>query len=338
MKKSNKNNSRLNILVPLLLLVIAISAQFSLKARFWNYYYPEVQVADYADFLLQAFPRQLKGFVAGFMRLTADEYMHIGPSKKVKQNFIAGSFAGNTEIMTLLKIALYFDPTHIDTYTVMSQNLCMYLDRFGEGIRLIQTGILANKDSVELHKLYAAGAYCYGFAESYTYSSDMPVKNNRAVALNYLDAAIKSYKANACRMTEESYDTFANIDNYYILKSRFLLDVGRKEEALEAWKHVPESLRNNLSGKYFDMFEKGIDVPDLPEQLLLPNSLPEEKEHAQDQRRHDSDSTNEHDHSKGSECPHCNAVSTWDLLVRSRDTMFQALLMFVLAILLRKFI
>ncbi|MBU1108904.1 MAG: hypothetical protein KKB51_19660 [Candidatus Riflebacteria bacterium] len=282
MKKAGKLSS-LGILLRLLLLVIAIAAQFSIKARYWNYYYPETVIIDYNDLVLQAVPAQLKSVSAGLMRLTADEYMHIGPYKKVRQNFIAGSFAGNTEIMSLLKLALYLEPSHIETYTIMSQNLAMYLDRFEDGIRLVQQGILANKDSVDLHKLYSAGAYCYGFAESYTFNGPMPINNDRAVALNYLEAAIKCYLANVDRMSKDSYDVFANLDNYYLLKSRFLLDVGKKSEALATWQLVPKNLRSGLLATYFALMEQGVAVPDSPgklfEQILAGQSGSKEKPH-----------------------------------------------------------
>ncbi|EKD82221.1 MAG: hypothetical protein ACD_39C01418G0002 [uncultured bacterium] len=258
----------IGILLRLLLLAIAVSGQFSIKARYWNQYYPETVILDYSDLLLQSVTAQVKSMSAGLMRLTADEYMHIGPYKKARQNFIAGSFAGNTEIMSLLKIALYLEPGHIETYTIMSQNLAMYLDRFEDAIRLLQEGILANKQSAELHKLYSAAAYCYGFAESYTHDTDKPLKNNRAIALNYLDAAIASYEQRATQLSTDSYDVFANLGNYYVLKSRFLIDIGKKNEALAAWQHVPESSRSGLIATYFSFVEQGVEVPDSPEKLF----------------------------------------------------------------------
>lgn len=392
------NKSYFNILIILLLFSIAISAQFTIKAHYWNYYYPEIPVTNYSDILLYAFPKQLKRFGAGILRLRADEYMHVGPSKKVKENFIAGCFAGNTEIMGLLKFSLYLDPTDIDTYTVMSQNLAMYLDRYKDAIRLIQKGILANKNSVELHKLYSAGAYCYGFAESYTSAGNFPVKNDRAVALNYLEAAIKSYKANAHRMTKRARDAFANIDNYYILKSRFLLDIGKEHEALKAWRNVPGKLQNGFLNDYFKLLEKDTDIPDSPKKLFKKNFLKQQidkykeklsnsfasqknncnlknakeknsqnlaslnpllvqgnKMHEPENNKQNKDiySTKQkhagdyphafghehnsrHNHNQASTCSHCNA-STWKLLVQSRDTMFQALIMFIVAIIIRKF-
>lgn len=258
----------LGVLLRLLLLAIAISGQFSIKARYWNQYYPETVIIDYNDLLLQSLPEQLKSLSAGLLRLTADEYMHIGPYKKARQNFIAGSFGGNTEIMGLLKLALYLEPSHIETYEIMSQNLAMYLDRFEDAIRLIQQGILANRSSADLHKLYAAAAYCYGFAESYTYDSPKPIKNDRAIALNYLDAAIKSYQANFTLIGTDSYDVFANLGNYYVLKSRFLIDIGRKYEAFAAWQHVPTGNRTGLIATYFSLMEQGVEVPDSPEKLF----------------------------------------------------------------------
>jgi tetratricopeptide (TPR) repeat protein len=264
----NRKITTRGILLRLLLLAIAVSGQFSIKARYWNQHYPETAILDYSDILLQSVPTQLKSMSAGIMRLTADEYMHIGPYKKARQNFIAGSFAGNTEIMILLRLALYLEPSHIETYEIMSQNLAMHLDRFADAIRLIQQGILANKNSADLHQLYAAAAYCYGFAESFTSKTGKPIKNDREIALNYLNAAIANYEANAAAHQADNIETVSSLDNYYLLKSRFLIDIGKKDQALAAWQHVPESSRNGLIATYFSLLEQGVKVPDSPKEFL----------------------------------------------------------------------
>ncbi|EKD80926.1 MAG: hypothetical protein ACD_39C02090G0006 [uncultured bacterium] len=262
---------RMSVLLGILMLSLALASQNYMKARFTNYYYPETQVANFTDIVLQAIPTQVKSFLAGVFRLTADEYMHIGPTKKAKQNFIAGSFAGNTEIMSLLELSVMLEPTNMGMYAVMSHNLAIYLRRFDDAIELLHRGILANKNSPELHKLYAAAAYCYGFSRKPSFASRDEVKEFRGIAVNYLDAAINSYLANKHRLTPEMTDDFANLQNYYILKSRFLSDIGKRKEAMATWKMVPPDRQISYLGHFFTMLQQNeTAMPDFPDDLLTP--------------------------------------------------------------------
>lgn len=212
-------------------LSIAISAQYSIKANFWSVYRPDEHAVSFVELVIQTVPIEIKSFIIGILRFTADEYMHLGPSKRNRQDFSAGSFAGNTDIMTLLPLIILFNPLHIDSYTVISHNLAIHLSRFSEAIRLIQRGILANKNSIELHKLYAAGAYCYGFSKN-NMSQTIEQYHRRKIAVRYLDAAIKAYKDNEDKITDDMFDNFANIENYYIMKSHFLADTKNQKESV----------------------------------------------------------------------------------------------------------
>lgn len=271
LKNSSRGTVRLSVLSAILLLAMALSAQQYIKSRYWNYYYPDVQVADFTDIVLQTIPTQIKGFVAGIFRITADEYMHIGPTKKVKQNFVAGSFAGNTEIMSLLELSVILEPTNMEMYAVMSHNLALYLNRFKDAIRLLHRGIHANKKSPDLHKLYGAAAYCYGFVKKPSFASHAEVEKNREIAVNYLNAAIQSYLKNEHRLTPEMQDDFANLQNYYVMKSRFLSDIGKKQEALATWQKVSEDRKESFLGHYFTMLQqKETALPDFPDDLLTP--------------------------------------------------------------------
>ncbi|MBU1109246.1 MAG: hypothetical protein KKB51_21385 [Candidatus Riflebacteria bacterium] len=275
MIKQFKNNStgsaRLSFLLVMLMLVMALASQYTMKARHWNHYYPEALVTSLSDLALQAIPAQIKSFSAGVFRITADEYMHIGPSKKTKQNFVAGSFAGNTEIMSLLELSVILEPTNMEMYAVMSQNLAFHLNRFHDAIELLHRGILANKRSPDLHKLYMAGAYCYGFIKKPSFSSHEEVKKNRAIAVNYLNAAISSYLKNEYRLTPTMADDFANLQNYYVLQSRFLSDIGKRELALEAWNKVTAERQKSYLGHFFTMVQqKETAMPEFPDDLLTP--------------------------------------------------------------------
>lgn len=267
--KSTQGSIRLSVLTCILLLSMAMAAQQSIKSRYWNYYYPEVQVSNVSDILLQTIPAQIKSFVAGIFRITADEYMHIGPTKKARQNFVAGSFAGNTEIMSLLELSVLLEPANMEMYAIMSHNLALHLNRFRDAIKLLHRGIQANRNEPDLHKLYGAAAYCYGFVKKPSFASPATVKRNREIAVNYLNAAIKSYLANEHRITPYMYDDFANIENYYVLKSRFLSDIGKRQEALETWKKVPYDRQISYLGHFFIMLQQEEPaLPEFPDDLL----------------------------------------------------------------------
>jgi len=266
---TSRGSARLSVLTAILLLAMALAAQHSIKSRYWNYYYPEVPVGNATDIVLQTIPAQIKSFVAGILKVTADEYMHIGPTKKAKQNFVAGSFAGNTEIMSLLELSVTLEPTNMEMYTVMSHNLALYLNRFKDAIRLLHHAINANRNSPELHKLYGAAGYYYGFVKKPSFATPAEVKHYREIAVNYLDAAITAYLANEHRITPDMHDDFANLQNYYVMKSRFLSDIGKKQEALTTWQKVSDDRQISFLGYYFTLLQQNeIALPDFPDDLL----------------------------------------------------------------------
>ncbi|MBI3039848.1 hypothetical protein HYY75_12515 [bacterium] len=213
--------------------------------------------------VLEAVPRQLRAFFADYLWLTADEYMHFGPSKKMKEAFFSGSYAGNTEIMPMLELALILEPEHIDAYGILSQNLSFYLGRYKEGIQVLQRGIFFNKKSPRLHELYAAIGYIYGFIKSYRNN----LENNREISLRYFDAALKAYEENHGK--DDPEDEVFCPRNYQIIRSRFLVEKGEKENALQAWysSGIDLNTGSDALSLYLRKVEKGEEVPGLPEEL-----------------------------------------------------------------------
>lgn len=250
-----------------LLLSLAFTGQWTIKAEFWNIYYSEEPTDSLSELFLDKIPRQARDLAADYFWLTADEYMHFGSSKKVRERFLAGSYAGNTEILPLIELAIFLDPQHIDAYGILSQNLAMYLNRYIEGIRLLQRGILTNKHSPRLHELYGNVAYCYAFIESYNNEGR---KNDRAVALRYLNEAIKAYEKWDSIGKTPPKDPVMNPTTYQILRSRFLVEAGQQNDALTAWNKSGLELQssNDLLAKYLRKVEKGEPVPRLPEDLV----------------------------------------------------------------------
>ena len=245
------------------LLTLSFTIQWSGKAQFWRLYFFENQVESFSELALEAVPEQIRNLAADYLWIRVDEYMHFGPSRRKPGAFLAGSYAANTEIMPLLEVVIRLNPRHFDAYGIMSENLALYLDRFTDGIRLLQAGILANPLHPRVHELFATIAYCYGFANSY----DRRHENNRVVALRYLDGAFDSIERVGSAAV---FRDVLNPVNYQVIRARFLVEQGRKEEALQAWLAAGLELKSTegLLGEYLRRFAAGQPVPALPEDLL----------------------------------------------------------------------
>ena len=216
-------------LVALLLLVIVWTALWSLKSRHGG---SSIDAFDYTlpELAVRTLPRQVRDLSAGYLWLTADEYIHFGPSRANAGRFIAGAYAGNTEIVPVLEMALFFDPTRIDAFSILGRNLTLFLPRFEDGIRLLQRGVFYNQDDPQLHELYAELAFNFGFIEDYRPG----MRNNRIVGLKYLDAAIRAFNRTNGGRGKTLSIWFP--ENIHAIQARWLLEAGKKEQALEALK------------------------------------------------------------------------------------------------------
>ena len=213
----------------LLLLVISWTSLWSLKARHGG---SSFEAYDYtlSELAVRILPRQVRDLVAGYLWLTADEYIHFGPSKANAGRFLAGAYAGNTEIIPVLEMALFFDPTRIDAYAILGRNLTLFLPRFKDGIRLLQRGVFYNQDDPQLHELFTEIAFNFGFIEDYRSG----MRNNRTVGLKYLNAAIRAFNRN--NGGREKTLSIWRPENIRAIQARWLLEAGKREQAMEALK------------------------------------------------------------------------------------------------------
>lgn len=271
-QQGTKSGYRLIGLFVLLFLTLTFAVRLSFIVKYADFYYSFSGVNSLSELALQAIPAEARSFIAAMLRLTADEYMHLGPTKKIKQNFMAGAFAGNTELIAMLGLSLVFEPSHIESYINISHNMAIYIRHFTDAIRFLQRGILLNRDSAELHKLYASGAFCYGFSKKYTISDPVRIQHRRRIAIKYIDKAIEAYLNKADEITGDA-DDFANLENYLELKCRFLIDIGQHQEALKLWQNPPFRVakRTNVLSYYLSLLKNGMRcLPKLPEHLAKP--------------------------------------------------------------------
>jgi hypothetical protein len=91
--------------------------------------------------LIRLIPERLRSFVAARLWEQADRYMHTGPSRLEGQNFIAGSYAGNTDLLPLLHAVTALVPHELPPWQLLAANLGLHLSRKDEAIRILQHAI-----------------------------------------------------------------------------------------------------------------------------------------------------------------------------------------------------
>ncbi|RCK80076.1 MAG: hypothetical protein OZSIB_3580 [Candidatus Ozemobacter sibiricus] len=246
-----------------LLWCLAFTVQWTTRAWHWQALSFEAGTEELTELVLEAVPMQVRRLGADFLWLRADEYMHFGPSRRYRGAFLAGTYAGNTEILPLLELAIRLDPTHFEAYAILAQNLAFHLDRFVPAVRLLQRGILHNQHHPFIHELYGTIAYCLAFVKSY----DPTRENNRVAALRYLDEALAAFAR--AGLPASAAGEVLNPINYQIWRARFLVEQGRPDAALQAWVAAGQPLGpdGGLLGEYLGRVALGQPVPALPEEL-----------------------------------------------------------------------
>lgn len=218
------NDQRFKILLLALSLTIAFSANYSVRLQRG---FPESDSNFHRPLLLQFVPERLRAFVAGYLWTMAESLMHRGPVPFVNEKFIAGSYAGNTDIVPLLKAAILFMPEELVPYQMLASNLAKYLGKPEAGLRVIQQGIVSNREHPGIHELYGAAAFLLLFDWH-------PIDDARRISvLKYLDRATEYWNEESERF---SSDPAFKPQNYAFLKARLLVELKRPQEALAAWQ------------------------------------------------------------------------------------------------------
>jgi len=275
----------------LLLLVLAFTFQWSFKANHPDLYLPQVAIATPIEAAVESVPLSLRRFVAGTLWMRADEYMHFGPTRKLARDFLAtfmaGSYAGNTDIIPLIQLALVFYPQFIDGYELLAINLCMFLQRFEEGLRVLQHGIILNKNFPEVHELYGTIGYIRYHVEKY----DARYTKNIEVAKRYFEAATQMFSANP---GEKRVDVMRP-ENYHIHLARIYVELGLPQKAVTEWDLSgldPDS--SDLLAIYLAKVRRGETVPRLPEDLpefaLLDKGSPDATESPKQENMYEASS------------------------------------------------
>ncbi|GEM_PF-6082499 len=254
-----------NWLLAILLLVCAFSCQTQSPA-----FFADTQTAV----LTRLIPENLRGFVAARLWEQADRYMHSGPSRIEKYRFVAGSYAGNTDLLPLLHAITVLVPGENRPWQLLATNLGRYLGKKEQAIRLLQEAIGINRGSSEIHELYAAVAAIKMFAGK-------PDLEEKRSAIKYLNEAIKTFVLSG--KADDDHLPGLNLQAYFILRSRLELEIGFPRSALESWEKSGLPLSHD-QGRLASMlmvfrdrgifpdpneFSKRADIPDKPVEAAI---------------------------------------------------------------------
>ncbi len=216
---------------PVLILSLFIVLSFSFQVSFKNCE-GKINPGFTQKFVLEFLPERVRSFLSGILWSYADEYMHSGPSVRFKDSpYQAGSYAGNTEVTSLMRQIISLTPDQQPPYKILAMNLARYLSRFNDGLRILQFGIIFNSDQKWVHELYAAAAFQYLF-------DFRDGQLDKEIPLRYLDKAILLAKKNG--FVANDADPIFSMENYIILKLRLLVDLKNDEEAVRLWNLYPE--------------------------------------------------------------------------------------------------
>ncbi|GAB4282445.1 MAG: hypothetical protein Kow0029_28050 [Candidatus Rifleibacteriota bacterium] len=172
-------------------------------------------------------PERLRGFIAARLWERADRYMHLGPSGKVPENFLGGSYAGNTDLLPLLELITALVPEEPAPWHLLADNFGKYLGKKDLAVKTLQKAILANRHTEKVHELFAAIAYLKIFAGT-------PDINEKKSAIKYLSRATVEIEKRD--LSEDDKRPGFDLSAYQVLLSRLYLETGDPEMALESWK------------------------------------------------------------------------------------------------------
>ena len=178
--------------------------------------------------LIRIIPERLRAFLAARLWEKADHTMHKGPVVS-GQKFMAGSYAGNTDIIPYLEMVILLCPEETAPYRLLAGNYAYHLGMKNKAVEILEKAFLNCKESVFLHELYASASFIHLF-NSDSAESDKRKKDLETAKI-YIDRAIDNYKD-----SDRLPDPVFKKENYYTVKARILWELREPESALKAWQ------------------------------------------------------------------------------------------------------
>lgn len=184
--------------LPVVLLLAALSVIQLIPCRY-----------NHKSGFIQMLPERFRSFVAAYLWEKADHLMHEGPVLE-KQNFQAGSYAGNTDIVPLLKMIITLCPDQTAPYRLLATNYAYHLGMKSEALNLLDAAKINCSNSINCHEIYASEAFIRLFTKTEN-------ENNRQVlekVISLLDEAIYKFKPDV-----QFPDPAFTLENYIDVKS-----------------------------------------------------------------------------------------------------------------------
>ncbi len=187
--------------------------------------------------IIYILPERLRSFIAARLWEKADRRMHLGPVVP-GQNFLAGSYAGNTDIIPYLKMVIALCPEEVAPYRLLASNYAYHLKMEDEAINIYKDAISNCSKTPFLHEIYASLAFIHLFS----LKRQNPDFNKKELILanECIDKAIESYQEN-----KDKQDLVFKKDNYYTIKARILWELEQPDQALQSWQMSGINLENS---------------------------------------------------------------------------------------------
>ncbi len=225
-----QNNSRYHCR-PAFIVALFLCLAFSFNWSYKNIYGQTLTKTDKPESIVRFVPERLRSLVAARFWARADELMHRGPFPGSRQQFVAGSLNGNSDIVPLLYMVIAIMPEELAPYQLLSRCLAGLQADWRESLQVLQQGIINNPDHPALHELYAAAAWLVIFS-----GGGRPAMIS---ASRYLEKAAGIYSQEAIRL---SSDPAFNAAAYQTMLARIYLELDDPQKALLAWQKSGQSL------------------------------------------------------------------------------------------------
>jgi len=223
---SDSCRCRLPFVVALLLCL-----SFSFNWSYKNICEQALTKTDMPGLIASFVPERLRSFVAARFWARADELMHRGPFPGSRQQFVAGSLNGNSDIVPLLYAVIAIMPEELAPYQLLSRCLAGLQTGGRESLQVLQQGIINNPDHPAVHELYAAAAWLVIFS-----GGGRPAMIS---ASRYLEKATGLYSQESIKL---SSDPAFNAAAYQTLLARIYLELDDPQKAMQAWHKSGQSL------------------------------------------------------------------------------------------------
>lgn len=138
---------------------------------------------------LHIFPERFRSFIAGYLWERADRLMHEGPII-TNQKFSAGSYAGNTDIVPLLKMVIALCPEQTVPYRLLATNYAYHLNMGNEALNLLDEAKKNCAENQNYHEIFSTEA----LIRLYLGRNSEDKRQNLEKVISLFDEAILKYK------------------------------------------------------------------------------------------------------------------------------------------------